>query len=73
MSELKGDETIYLSANVCIHANTYLSPSLPNDVSICRDSQYDNQDDIDIDITREEAIKIVNLLQRHYKLENKGG
>ena len=58
---------------MCVHANTYLSPSLSNDVSICRDSQYDNQDDIDIDITREEAIKIVNLLQRHYKLENKGG
>ena len=68
MSELKED-TIYLDSNVYIHANFYLSPSLTNDVSICRESQYDNQDDIDIDITREQAIKIVNLLQSHYKLE----
>ena len=63
------ENTIYLDSNVYIHANFYLSPSLTNDVSICRDSQYDNQDDIDVEINKEQAIKIVNLLQKHYKLE----
>ena len=69
MSELK-DETLQLGCDVYFHANHW--ELFPTEISICRDSQYDNQDDIDVDISKGEAIKIVNFLQEHYKLE-KGG
>jgi len=64
----KENDEVHLGGGLYFYANTYLSSSLPNDVSICRDSKHDNQDDIDIDITRDEAIKIVRLLQGHYDL-----
>ena len=69
MTDYKEPEELHLSGGIYLYTNTYLSPALSNDVSICRDSKYDNQDDIDIDITRDEAIKIVELLHRHYGIE----
>ena len=66
MSELK-DETLELEGNFFFTVSHW--ELFPTQVTICRVSQYSNCDDIDIDISKDKAINIVNFLQKHYKLE----
>ena len=68
-NELK-EEILHLDGNLYFHANHW-GDMFPSEISICRESQYDNQDDIDIDITKEQAVMVVSFLRKHYKLENK--
>tara|TARA_R110000850_G_scaffold4471_2_gene20208 strand:- start:103 stop:333 length:231 start_codon:yes stop_codon:yes gene_type:complete len=60
------DEELYLSGRFYFCANHW--ELFSSQISLSRDSNYDNQDDIDIDISRDEAVKIIDFLQKHYKL-----
>tara|TARA_R110000772_G_scaffold31913_2_gene78488 strand:+ start:1333 stop:1569 length:237 start_codon:yes stop_codon:yes gene_type:complete len=60
------DEELHLSGSVYFLANHW--ELFSSQISIVRDSKYDNQDDIDIGISKDEAVKIIDFLQKHYQL-----